>query len=147
MKTVRSALIVDDNPDDVDIATYFLEDSGRFKHVLTASDGQEALNLFVAYQESRRRFPDAFPPIVIFVDINMPNMNGFEFLDAFQKLKSSEGVSEEPVFVMLTSSQAKVDRDRAHAHQLVVDYIAKPIDGVTAESIADRFGVTAVGSA
>src|SRR5690606_23777042 len=118
MKTVQSLLIVDDNSFDVEITQIILERTGRFKHVYSVSDGKEALDLFLDYNASRARYPDQFPPLVILLDINMPVMDGFGFLEAYAELTHPE--DEKPsIFVMLTSSNASPDRDRALANPMV----------------------------
>ncbi len=141
MKKVRSVLVVDDNPGDVEIAKYYLNSSQQYTHVLTASDGQEAIELFKNYESSRQRFPDEFPPLMIILDINMPRMNGFEFLAAYQQLGDEHNLPA--VVVMLTSSEYKRDVEQADQHDLVKEYLVKPFTKEHAQKLADSFGVAA----
>ncbi len=138
MKTVRSVMIIDDNVGDVEIASYYLKASGRYKYILSASDGVEALRMFKDYEASRKGCPEGFPPLIVLLDINMPRMNGFEFLEAYQALKVS---SDEPVvMVMVTSSKFPADIERATQNPLVARYLTKPFDRAHATELADEFG-------
>lgn len=139
MKIVPSLLIIDDNPFDVEIAQRILERSGRFERVYAASDGKEALDLFHDYNTSRAKYPDHFPPLLILLDINMPVMDGFGFLEEYARLEHPEDMKP-AVVVMLTSSSYGPDLDRALAHDAVEDYIVKPITPSQAIALADRFG-------
>lgn len=138
MKTVRSVLIVDDNPADIEITGYYLNASGRYHHILSASDGKEALDLFRNRDLSYEQFPDQFPPTLLLLDINMPRMNGFELLDAYSRLdrKAEDSV----VIVMLSSSQYPSDIERANQYELVKGYLSKPFTLAHADKLADDFG-------
>lgn len=70
------------------------------------------------------------PPDLVLLDINMPGMSGFEFLDAYRPARA-------PV-AMLTSSPDPVDRERALAHQAVRDYLVKPLDPAALDRLLER---------
>lgn len=139
MKIVQSLLIIDDNVFDVEIAERILMRTGRFKHIYAVTDGKEALDLFLDYNASRAQYPEKFPPLVILLDINMPVLNGFEFLDAYARL-DHPAETRSSIIVMLTSSGSTPDRERALAHALVENYIVKPLTTSTANDLADRLG-------
>jgi CheY-like chemotaxis protein len=101
MKKIASLLIVDDNSFDILYTKRVLEKTGQFERVFSVTDGSEALALFQDYEASRRQHPEAFPPLVILLDINMPLMNGFEFLSAYAELEGDEEY-EPSIIVMLT---------------------------------------------
>jgi len=79
-----------------------------------ASDGKEAIEIL----ESMPADPD-----LILLDINMPRMNGHEFLKVFTK----DNTRTIPVVVMLTSSDQKQDKEQAFEYKCVKDYLLKPI--------------------
>ena len=96
--------------DDDDVTNFvnesLVEDEGVAKELLVAKNGQEALNLI-----QEKKFDTADCPKLILLDINMPVMNGFEFLKAYQQWQ--EGPSQSIIIVMLTSSLNP--EDVAHA--------------------------------
>jgi CheY-like chemotaxis protein len=55
-------------------------------------------------EANKARLGDGFPPVVVFIDINMPRMNGFEFLDEFKKRRDENEGYDTVVFLMVTSS-------------------------------------------
>jgi response regulator RpfG family c-di-GMP phosphodiesterase len=79
----------------------------------TFLDAEEALEIL---QKTPNQKPDA-----IFLDINMPRMNGWDFLEELQKLNVSVNV------YMLTSSIDPRDQQKAHEYKLVKDFISKPL--------------------
>lgn len=138
-KKISSLLIVDDNSFDILLTKTILAKTGRFEHVYSVTDGSEALALFQRYEESRREHPEAFPPLVILLDVNMPLMNGFEFLRLYAALERPP--EHHPSFVvMLTSSSFEDDRDRALREPLVKSYIVKPMTRELAVELAEMFG-------
>ena len=140
MKKIASLLIVDDNEFDLLLTRTVLQKTGRVQHIYAVTDGAEALALFQNYEESRRKHPEAFPPLMILLDINMPLMGGFEFLSAYAQMEG--GIEQDPsVVVMLTSSSFDNDRQRAMEHPLVKDYVVKPITRERAIELAESFGV------
>ncbi|GAB4524275.1 MAG: response regulator [Haliangiales bacterium] len=136
-KVVDFLLIVDDSEFDADIAQRVLMRTGRFKRVVVASNGREALAVIDECKAAQGQEP--CPPQVILLDINMPLMNGFEFLDRYQDRDTPQDELS-VVVVMLTSSSYKEDRERAMAKPCVRDYFVKPLTKQRAIDLAERFG-------
>lgn len=85
-----------------------------------ASNGEEALDLLRG--ENGQTAPEELPQVIL-LDINMPRMNGLEFL---KELRADEKLKHLSVFVMTTSND---DDDRFEAYQHnVAGYILKPVD-------------------
>jgi chemotaxis family two-component system response regulator Rcp1 len=112
-------LLVEDNPGDVGLIRYALEDA-RAPHVMTvAEDGEKALTiLHVAEAGNGERLPD-----LILLDLNLPRKSGLEVLSA---IKSDEHLRKIPVIV-LTSSRKEEDIATAYDRHANC-YIVKPVE-------------------
>lgn len=117
MKKLNSILLVDDDPTSCFLTQYIIEEMQLTNQVYTMPGGREALDFI----RSKQMLPD-FCLDLILLDINMPDMDGFEFLEAFEDLP---GECKSSV-VMLTTSSNSRDLDKAKIYQ-VVDYLNKPI--------------------
>ncbi len=119
MQQLDCIILVDDDEVTNYVHESVIEDAGVTKDVLVAEDGQRALNLLQELEAKQAPSPN-----LIFLDINMPVMNGFEFLDAYQQMK---GQFKQPVIiVMLTSSLNPKDVSRAQAAG-ATDFLDKPL--------------------
>jgi two-component system response regulator len=108
-------LLVEDNPDDAELAIRALRKSNLANHLLHLYDGEEALEFLFNEKNGK--------PKIVLLDLKMPKVDGIEVL---RRLKANERTRSIPV-VMLTSS--KEDRDIIETYQLGVNaYIVKPVD-------------------
>jgi two-component system, response regulator len=115
MGTAAEILLVEDNPNDAELAIRALRKNNLANNLVHLEDGQEALDYL--YDENNEM------PKLILMDVKMPRVDGIEVL---RKLKSDEKRKVIPV-VMLTSS--KEDKDIIEAYNLGVNaYIVKPVD-------------------
>ena len=122
---MRSILTVDDDENDLFICTYTIQRFDPDIRILKALNGLEALNLL------REATPDA-----IILDINMPVMNGFEFLEHYTR----EFETHAPVVAMLTSSHHAADRERALRYDFVKNYFEKPLTPENLKAMAAFLG-------
>jgi len=104
------------------------------KKVSPEMDVQEFLDPDTAlvYIKSTYSKTDA-PDAVLFLDINMPIITGWEFLEAFERFDTR--VKEHLKIYMLSSSVAPGDKERAANNKNVVDYIEKPLSVEVINSI------------
>jgi CheY-like chemotaxis protein len=115
-------LLVDD-----DEATNFLAELA-FRNLAIAKDIAVASDGFVASDWIKRNSC----PDIIFLDIRMPRMDGFDFLDNLADMNLCKQVK----VVMLTSSTRSEDKARAFSYTAVVDYIEKPLTEQVIKKIA-----------
>lgn len=111
--SVKSVMIIDDSEMDHFLAKYMIEEYDPSIKIIQAYDGQEALEILKNLSSQ---------PDVIFLDINMPRMNGHTFLEVYSNW---EGHSES--VIMLTSSNQAQDKEKSLAYQCVKKYCVKPI--------------------
>jgi len=114
-------LLVEDNPDDVELTLHTFEDFKFTNRIHVARDGAEALDfIFCRGRYASRNIKDR--PRVILLDIKLPKVDGLEVL---RQLKADSAARLIPV-VMLTSSQE--ERDVVESYRLGVNsYITKPV--------------------
>lgn len=117
---VKTILIVDDNPKDVELAISALAEKNLANEVIVAEDGVEALD----YLNKRGKFSNVKGnPAVIMLDIKMPLMNGIELL---KHIRSNPKFRLIPV-IMVTSSRE--ERDLIESYNLGANsYVVKPVD-------------------
>lgn len=113
-------------------ARVILESTGLAKQIHSFYDGKEALNYFI---EQLPANADALPD-VIFLDINMPVMNGWEFLEEYNKLATS---FPKPITVyMVSSSVNSTDMQRSRSYKSVSDYLVKPVNRNTYQELMEN---------
>lgn len=102
-----------------------LEPNATIKDIQSSSSALQ-------YIKDNLKKPDQSPD-AIFVDINMPEMNGFELMDELQKLSSS--FSKTPHIYMVTSSLFESDRKRASNYPILKGFMEKPIAAADVENV------------
>ncbi len=122
-----SILIVDDDEVDRYTIKRLLKSSGIDDEALIeeVEDGETAIQFFRECDSNVTRLEGVFPPLIVFLDINMPRMDGFEFLDEFQQLVDQSNRYSSVIFLMLTSSENAKDKERADGYDCVKRYITK----------------------
>ena len=115
-------LLVEDNPDDVELTLHTLGKEKLANKIQVARDGEEALDfIFCTGPHAGRSFEN--PPRLVLLDLKLPKVDGMEVL---QRLKADPRTRAIPV-VILTSS--KEERDLIKGYGLGVNsYIQKPVD-------------------
>jgi two-component system response regulator len=115
-------LLVEDNPNDVELTLRALQKQNLASKVLVVKDGVEALEFIFATGAFAHRKIENRPKVVL-LDLKLPKMDGIEVLS---RMKNDERTRHIPV-VMLTSSQE--ERDVLDTYNLGVNsYIVKPVD-------------------
>ncbi len=121
MNRTVNILLVEDNPDDVELTLHALKKNNIVNPVKIARDGQEALDYL--FYKGKYHDGDHDLPNVILLDLKLPKVDGIEVL---QRIKSDRRTKLIPV-VVLTSS--KEESDLLKSYDLGVNsYIRKPVD-------------------
>lgn len=103
-------LIDDDEPTNF-ISEMVIEEANCTSHLEIVDSGVKALNYLQKAGDCQNKKGSIIQPDLVFLDINMPRMNGWEFLDEYKKLNNS--CQLKPVIIMFTTSLSPDDRQRA----------------------------------
>lgn len=123
MKKINCILLVDDNPADNEFHKIIINDSNVCNYVKIATSGSKALEYIIkSGNEDSAEFPK---PDLIFLDINMPGMNGFEFLEEYHAL--DEKLKSKIVIIMLSTSLNPDDAEKARQIKEVTEFMNKPL--------------------
>ena len=118
----NSVLVVDDNPIDVLIHKKLLEKSGLAKNVCTTTSAKSGLELIENLIEMGQ---EELIPHYVFLDIDMPLTNGFQFLKKMDEM----GISNKIIkgVIILSAGGYNVDREELKESDLFLDFIQKPL--------------------
>ena len=126
-------MIIDDDEVDRYSASYIMKKNLFAKHIIEFGLATQAIE----YLEKNQDSPDLLPEIIL-LDINMPRMNGFEFLERLANLHLCAKIS--CCIVMLTSSNNPRDHKRAEEDPIVNEFLNKPLQKTDLEIINRAYG-------
>lgn len=121
-------MLIDDNETDNFISKRIIELTQFARNVVAKSSGQSALEYLQQHQDQPEHLPN-----LIFLDINMPIVDGFMFLYEFENFPTT--VRDKCKVVILSSSDNQRDINRLINNNHVVKYITKPLTQVALEEI------------
>lgn len=128
-----TVMLIDDNEMDNFINQKIIEANSFAEKIYTNTNGLSALeflkNLYV-----KKEVLDKMIPEVIFVDLNMPILNGFQFIEKFYELPSP--FVQNSRIVILTSSLNAADREIAHRLNPEIVFLNKPLTGDSLATIS-----------
>lgn len=128
MNSNTEVLVIDDDPGVIFLHKIIIRESGLSKQPLSFDEAMDALDYIGPKINSKDH------KFLIFLDINMPYMNGWEFLNKLSPLTNSDQVK----VIMVTSSLSQSDRDKANTYDLVVDFMEKPLVDFQCKSIKQK---------
>ena len=128
-------LLVEDNPDDVELTLHALRQERLANHIEVARDGEEALDfLFCRGPYAQRSFDQ--PPRVVLLDLKLPKVDGMEVLREIKKDPRTRAI---PV-VILTASRE--ESDMANGYHLGANgYVQKPVDFDSFRNVVKHLGL------
>jgi len=136
-RKLNCVLLIDDDEPTNFLNTMLIEEADCTERIQVAQGGQDALNYLTnseCFTNEGKKFPC---PDLIFLDINMPAMNGWEFLDKYNELeKESRG---DIIVVMLTTSLNPDDEVKAKIVAGIADFKHKPLTRKILIEILDTY--------
>lgn len=120
----HSILIVDDSEEDRYLLKRYLKKSGLDVAIAEVSNGEQGLDFLIQEDQRVLEHPEIQAPLVVFLDVNMPVMNGWEFLEEFGKRQQQIRINP-TVVVMYSTSDQEHDKARIEQYEFVKTYVVK----------------------
>lgn len=130
-KKLKNVLLIDDSESDNFYHQRKIRKMGITDNIHICYSGQEALDFLKSELEGVHP-----QPTLIFLDINMPGMNGWEFLEEYEKLELAQ--QGEVVLTMLSNSIDERDKFRADKYKAVQGFYSKPLSDEYLHSILEQ---------
>jgi CheY-like chemotaxis protein len=121
-------MLVDDNELDNFINKKLLESENFAGNVLVHQSAQSALDELKKFENNSEKYPN-----IIFLDIMMPHMDGFGFLEEFGKL--NDDIKKNSKIVMLSTSESFKDLNKANQSRYVYKFLNKPLNKPVLDAI------------
>ncbi|WP_026902971.1 response regulator [Pedobacter glucosidilyticus] len=134
MNQALHILIIDDDEINNFIAAKLIDKIPPRAKVSTCLNGQEGIDYIISGLNNQEELPD-----IIFLDINMPVMNGWEFLEEYAKI--AHQLSKKIVINMLSSSVYNDDISKSKTFSTVNKFISKPLTVEKIKSLYDSLGI------
>lgn len=125
-RLVEKTVLIDDSDIDLFIQRRFLEVYNFSAELLLYKSAEEALGWL-------KNINGEAAPDIIFLDLNMPEIDGFSFLRNFKDLP--EKIKHKSKIVVLTSSNSSKDREQAFSFKNVIQFITKPLKQTDIEEL------------
>lgn len=133
MKKLKEILLVDDSRGTNVLNERLLSSMGVSQKITAVLNGQEALD-YLTKPNQNGEFPN---PELVFLDINMPVMDGYQFLEKYEMLDTRYRAFK--VIIMLTTSISHEDQDKVKKYPAVKEYLFKPLTKQHVNSILEEF--------
>ena len=129
MKKLNCILLIDDNPAENNYNKIIIEEMNIAENIHLAENGGEALNFLT---DKYAPFPE-----LIILDLYIPKMNGWEFIDEYRKLDDIR--KKHTVLVILSNSTNPDDVNKAAQIKEVTNFILKPLNSLKLKEIMERY--------
>lgn len=131
MVVLKNVMLIDDDYATNYLHQLFLEESGRVENILIAKSADEALTSL------KEGLSDNQIPEIIFLDINLPAKNGWEFIDEYSEIVGdAANVSK---VIMLSTSENPRDMEKSKEYNLIKEYRIKPLSVDIINEIVDKY--------
>ncbi|HWR93928.1 MAG TPA: response regulator [Flavobacterium sp.] len=129
---LEKILCIDDDPITLMLCKMVITKALFSNEIATAKNGEEALK----YYDTLKTTSTIKKPQLIFLDLNMPVMNGWEFLDSFVTAEYSE--YHDTKVIILSSTIDPQDLEKSKKYPMVIDFLSKPISKEMLEFLKDK---------
>jgi CheY-like chemotaxis protein len=134
---LKCVLLIDDDEPTNFMSNMVLEEANCTNHIQIMQSAKNALDyLSIPIDPCKEQSSHPYPEL-IFLDINMPAMNGWEFLDRYSQLKQND--AQKPVIIMLTTSINPDDQLKAAKIPLIDGFENKPITSNMIEQVIAKY--------
>lgn len=126
----KKILLIDDDVIVNKVNKFLIDSTGFFESIESKTAPQEALDYFEELIEAKAELPG-----FVLVDISMPEIDGFEFIDLLDELFEENGIEVMPTFVILSASNFKRDFEQFDKTPIVKKFLSKPLDKEEFENV------------
>ena len=130
-------LCVDDDPITLMLCRKVVEKVEFAKEIITVNNGEEAIQYFDTLFEERKTNGSIVYPKLVLLDLNMPVMDGWEFLESYIT-KDYQNVFDSTRFIVLSSSIDPYDINRSKTYP-VIGFLSKPVTKEMLEDLKSQF--------
>ncbi|PQJ75630.1 response regulator [Polaribacter gangjinensis] len=134
MKKLDTILLIDDDPATNFLHKYVLQKESCAENIVSFQSAEEALEYIKDTIKNGFHFPE-----LIFLDINMPRMNGWEFIEEYNKISKQNKISK--IVVMLTTSLDTKDREKAESIKEINEFLSKPLTPEKIHQVLESFNL------
>ena len=128
MSTIRTYILVDDDPFNNMISSGEIESTLGQVDIATFEIPEEGLS-FIQHE-----YIKSLVPTILFLDINMPTLTGWEFMEQYNKF--SDHVKKQISIYILSSSVDPLDKNKAESNENIKGFISKPLESETILTLA-----------
>ncbi len=126
----KKILLIDDDVIVNKVNKFLIESTGFFESIESKTAPQEALDYFKELIDAKAELPG-----FVLVDISMPEIDGFEFIDLLDELFEENEIEVMPAFVILSASNFKRDFEQFDKTPIVKKFLSKPLDKEEFENV------------
>ncbi len=130
-------LCIDDDPITLMLCRKVIERVEFAKEIDTVNNGEEAIKYFDALNEDKINNPTLVYPKLVLLDLNMPVMDGWDFLESFNK-KDYQNIFNLTRFIVVSSSIDPYDINKAKTYP-VIGFLSKPVTKEMLENLKTQF--------
>ncbi len=132
----NKVLLIDDDEITLMLCEFVLEDQQIAKEIIKFNNGYEGKAFFEQLKEQALLGNNSATPALIFLDLNMPIMNGWDLLDDLLDLNPN--LCELTKVILLSSTVDPQDLARAETYEIVFDFLNKPLDEASIEALVQN---------